>query len=645
MKLKVGDNVVCMARKISDENPVEIYKIQGKWLDEWGEKGETADTFNPIAISTRCEWIGGCILAKVNGEILVDILRLNKKILISINDFGCTFNPRVGDEINIQFEYGVDGNDTVNDILGFYAIRPIRSKTLTGKITKFKKKLSYGIVGNEFLFYMDVLQHSDNRNNMPDKDDFVDIEVISGVYSIDTEPTLHWRCIRLVKNIQNSRPIVKHDLFALNSGDGSDDETNFDSTCGIQITSNEELQVSLQNTNDKKIIELIVCNLTDRSREIAQVKFEHEIMSSQITCPDLYRVIKIQPNGKHKYSLQIIGKICGHTEIKIMLTIDKQYKIRRCITVHVSRYEDEDTGAVRLARSAAYTKNIYDRKADVLPGIRPVNAPRFIENRLKYFSVPKKIFDAVLSSNTYAALDMLVPTIAETLCHHGADNYAEYFHNLLYFEEIYLRHEFCRYDQERGHFIRDREYLAYEMKDNIFECRPSIVVGDMIRAETIIKRNFNEKATQYLGYVHKITRKRLLLKFDEEFQSTYNGEDYKLIFEFSRSKLNRLHNGVHRVGERLARDTPEIMFPTKIVVQKHLQVKIDLIDGDLQTTYPVKKWGWNNPKLNIIQKEAVCNVLRGEARSIPYVIFGPPGIFFFKIFSMPIENIDKSNVL
>lgn len=637
MKLKVGDKVVCMARKISDEKPVEIYKIQGKLIDEWGEKCETADTFNPIPISTQCEWFGGCILAKVNGELLVDVLRIDKKILFPINDFGCTFNPRVGDEINIQFEYGVDSNGTVNDILGFYAIRPIRSKTLSGKITKFKKKISYGIVDKEYLFYMDVLQHSDNRDNMPDKDDFVDIEVISGVYNIDTEPTMHWRCVRLVKNSQNSRAIVKHDLFALNNGDGSDDETNMDSTCGIQITRNDQLQASLKNTNDKQIIELVICNLTDRIRDVAQVKFEHEIMSSQIVCPDLYRVVKIQPNDKHKYSLEIIGKICGHTEIKIMFTIDKQYKMRRCITVHVARYEDEDTSAVRLNRSAAYTKTIFDRKTAVHHGIRPVDIPRFIDNRLKFFPVPKQIFDAVLSSNTYAAFDSLMPTIAETLSHHRADNYADYFHNLLYFEEIYLRHEFCRYDQERGHFIRDGEYLAYEMKENIFECRPSIVVGDMIKAETLIKRNLNEQTTQYMGYVHKITRKRLLLKFDEEFQSSYNGEDYKLIFEFSRSKLNRLHNAVHRVAERLTRDTSEIMFPTKIVVQKHLQVKMDLIDGDLRSTNPVKHWEWCNPTLNIIQKEAVCNVLRGEARSIPYVIFGPPGTFLPEIFSMRIE--------
>lgn len=626
LNINQGDTVICMARKISEERPVEIYKIYCRKEDEWGEDGISPETKSPVALKTQREWFGGRVLHKINGDLLIDILRIDKKLRIPMNEIGCTFIPSIGDDLNIQLEYGVDDGGEVTEILGFYALRPIRTKSIIGKIDLFKKKMSFGTVDKEYLFYMDVLQHSDNRDNIPNVGDSIDAEVISGEYNIQNERSLFWRCIRLVRNRQNSdQPTTYRNLLELNAGYGSDDEQNVDVASGIEITSNQQLQVSLESTNDREIIELIVYNETNRLRNISPVKFEHEIMSSQISCPDLFRNHEIQPNGRYKYSLEVIGKICGNTRIHINFTVDNQYTLRRCITVHVKHYGGEDSGAVRILRSTAYTKSIFDQKANIQRGVRPVDMPRFIDNRLLNFPVPKKLFEATLQSTSYAALDASLPDVAETLSHHRAKNYAEYFHYLLYFEEVFLRHEFRRYDQERGHFFRDGEYLAYEMKGNIFECRPSIVVGDHIKVESLISRETNENPLQWIGYIHKITRNRLLLKFDEEFQSFYNGEDYKLIFEFSRSKLNKLHNAVHRVGERLLRESAELMFPTKIPSQKQLQVSISLVNGELHGTQPIKKWELCNSRLNIIQKEAVCNILRGEARSVPYVIFGPPG--------------------
>lgn len=66
-----------------------------------------------------------------------------------------------------------------------------------------------------------------------------------------------------------------------------------------------------------------------------------------------------------------------------------------------------------------------------------------------------------------------------------------------------------------------------------------------------------------------------------------------------------------------------VLFPQKIGVER-TQLNICLnADGNYQAGKRVYKMF--NPHLNDVQKVAVLNVLRGEARPLPYVIFGPPG--------------------
>lgn len=588
---------------------------------------------DPIALQSHCEWLGGRILIKKNGELLIHILKLDKKILAPINEIKFTFIPKHGDDVSVQIEYEISEDGTAGELLGFYAIRPLRSKSITGKIQSFKKKLSYGIIDKEYLFYMDVLQHSDNRDNMPDKGDFVDAEVISGEHDIDNEPKFHWRCIKLVKthigNSQNGKTekTEKTPAAAAADSDDENDGSDVEKTCEISMTKNAQLKVSLETTNDTKSIQLIIENHSHRTRDISQVEFDHEIASSQIQCPELHRKHKVLPNGKVVYNIQVIGKICGQMKLKMFFKIDNKHKFGRCVTIHVKRYADDDTGVLQI-RSPASTMNIYNNRGNVIHGIRNVQAPHFIDVRLERFDVPTKLFNATLEANNQNDLDDRLDDATEILSCHKASNYAEFFHYLLYFEEIYLRHEFRRYDQDRGHFVRDGEYLAYEMNQNIFECRPSIVVGDMIYAESLLQNKSNQsdqKSIQYQGFIHKIKRKRLLLKFDDNFHSHYQGEDYKLIFKFSRSKFDKLHNAVKRVAKKLTSDSPEYLFPTQIKKQELAQLNVKLINGNLEMNYPKKVWEWKNPNLNIYQKKAVCNVLRGEARPTPYIIFGPPG--------------------
>lgn len=231
-------------------------------------------------------------------------------------------------------------------------------------------------------------------------------------------------------------------------------------------------------------------------------------------------------------------------------------------------------------------------------------------------------------------LDLLERDGAELFESLTKANYARFFHKLLHFEEIFMRHEFRVYDQDRGHFVRDGEFLAYQMKKNVFECRPSIVIGDMIYAESLIEIRDN-KPVQYQGYIHKMTRNRLLLKFADEFHNAYGGEDYKLIFKFSRSKFIKQHNAIERVHKKLVNSDSEYLFPNTIKTYKQPQMDVEMINGKMVLNWPERTLPWFNPRLNDIQKQAVLSVLRGEVRMCPYLVFGPPvrNRFFTVFFS------------
>lgn len=306
---------------------------------------------------------------------------------------------------------------------------------------------------------------------------------------------------------------------------------------------------------------------------------------------------------------------CLKVSIIDEVTIDENGKQR---TMHCSNKVFSSTGrptkeAAKRNASTAQTLRLMSRRGDVVAGISNAPKANFVYRKFKDFRVPDALNQMVLSTKDEAEiddqLDIVCPFFTETL---SFKTYQKYFHYLIYLEEIYLNFMMRRYDQDRAHFVRQGEYLALRM-DNILESRPSLVIGDYVCATPVWKTTPDADNKIIQGCINKVLSDRLLLKFDASFHDRYNGEDWKLDFHFSRKSITKQHFAIDEVALHMGQ---EFLFPDR-VVNKPVQVNVELNDD--------AKLKWFNASLNDIQKMAIVNIVRGEARPMPYILFGPPG--------------------
>lgn len=145
--------------------------------------------------------------------------------------------------------------------------------------------------------------------------------------------------------------------------------------------------------------------------------------------------------------------------------------------------------------------------------------------------------------------------------------------------------------------------------------------GDYVKAfSPFLSQAAPGRDVGYEGCIHGVKNDRILLKFNDAFHAKYNSEDYNIYFYFSRTPLRKQHHAIELIREKL----PEILFANKVTIKaKQLDVELNTETGELwlqNSDIP-----WFNPDLNVVQKQAVTQILQGVARPLPYVIFGPPG--------------------
>lgn len=274
-------------------------------------------------------------------------------------------------------------------------------------------------------------------------------------------------------------------------------------------------------------------------------------------------------------------------------------------------------------RNTSYTNSVWNKRMEIISGVKLNDRANFVAVKMGSWEVPMSLRNTVLGTQSKVMvaeeLCRCLPFLSSTL---SFSIYETTFHNLLYLEEIQVYHTMRRYDRDRAHFIREGEYLALHV-ENIAESRPSLVLGDYVLATDPFatpSTNSGALIVANRGEIHKVLSDRVLIRFNDNFHSSYNNEDWRLEFHFSRMGMRKCHFAVQKSIGQLG---PDFLFPTKINLKPpQLDVRLE---EDRLISAKGEELPWFNTNLNLVQKEAIVNVLRGEARPMPYVLFGPPG--------------------
>lgn len=646
LDLEVGFLVKYLAYKLSDEVPIKIFEVSEIVSESWSRDNFESDNFNreylikkkPHLLNTHQKIISGTVTNKVAGILTVKTGEIGFSVIdVDLDKTQLEFVPIIGDDL--EMDIMVETNPSVLNFSGsplaVISIRPAFSKPHMGTIRKQSiiQNRSYGVIDDDYIYFEDALDVSDNLEQKPTKGDVVLAQVIASHQKI-VYKTYDWRCITVIKATdsklnQHSSGSSK-EAATVSISDIVDENKN-----GIWITGHCNLKVVFENIGDKKKIQVLIRNDLDSEQKLLEIKMvvddDKQLENSQLCTSALNLPYIISRMGEIALEMDVVAKWHGISQEQVEFIFDKEFKITRTFEIEVITKDllsniTTDNVAVavnggKIERNKFYTKNVWMRKNDFVPGVRLKQTPHFIYKKMPHFEVPDSLKHAVLDNDTLRAVDERLRDVLPSYDRIDFKNYIKCFQGLLHLEEIQLFHDFRNYDRDRAYFTRESSYLALQM-ENALEVRPSLIIGDHVIAYNPLT-SANENGKGYRGFIHKIYKNRILLLFSPEFNSNYSGEDYRLEFGFSRSKFDKQHNAIKNVAESLGSN---FLFPQKVNWdQIRPQLNIKLTDGTLKMTDYKKELPWSNEHLNVIQKKAIEGILRGEARPLPYVIFGPPG--------------------
>lgn len=249
-------------------------------------------------------------------------------------------------------------------------------------------------------------------------------------------------------------------------------------------------------------------------------------------------------------------------------------------------------------------RQLEDESTCFLPGQPVYQGGKFGGNfRLPNYKVPMEVYGAIEAGNE-KILNLQVPI--------EMDTYVKKFQTLLWVEEAHQAiemHRYDLYDQMIGKYSRDLFLLVVP---GLAEGRPSLIRGDRL----ILK--CPRRSTNYEGYIHDVREKDVLFKLHQSiYHEQLDGLRFDISFLASRTAFRRCHYGIENF--RRSPVVRQIVFPLPKQQDVNDQQLIRVRD-DTESEFRCFM-----TCLNVHQRKAVINVLKGHSRPAPYIIFGPPG--------------------
>lgn len=627
-QLEVGQKVSYLAYRSSEDedDEIRVTKLECILDDGWDEDKNrvptTVDEENsqlmkelaPTYFDLNQRSEQGKITAKRNGLLTVETdLR---EISVEMDDVELTFIPERGDYVVLECVMQIDEScfDTRGDILEVKKISPTRLVRGSGMVGKADDR-GGEIMTDDGRYYYCVENCEEAAK--PGHGDRVIFEAVEN-------EELTYRCTKVV--IEKAAPRSAETAKAPQSQREPD---FYDDKRGIKIT--DHLQVKLSELNETKKIEVIIKNEARHQHKILFTSITTGRQTSQLTLlSPLEKEHFIQSGDSIKYCFEVTGKNYGISKEVVYWRFGGGFKIGRCITIAVGDSEiivaqptNEGTTQARskagMYRLAAW--NEYKRGGEITPGQKISKRANFIDIKIGGYQVPDNLMEILLNpSFTKNQIDEELMRTQRCLQLQALtpENYKALFKLYLWLEDIQAEISIKRFNLDRAHFTREEGYLALRI-ENVGETRPSLIPGDRLVATAPCN---NRMEAGNGAVIHKVLKHKILVKFSEHFQEKYNGEDYKVTFQHSRGAFQKQHHAINCVTSAM---TMEYLFPTKTVIREPwMDVKINE-NGNLATSEYDNEFKWYNPTLNQIQKDAIRNILRAEARPLPYVIFGPPG--------------------